>query len=399
MIPGTKVAFAPDQTNQSRQRLEMLQFPLHYQRRCSVSSSASQGVELLAVNPRASKAVIRLSKLAFLRAVDLIEDQISIDTSTRLMGLACLCPKLNDSSSFLPLHICHIKPRQDKVIPPPTVIIDASEPLKKIPNIIVRDGGVIIANFLSPELLKKTMAASEQWRRAATTLRADRRQWNPIYPAVNFMTLKQLMKNLVMASFRKAGSEYIDERSYTGEKLPSQKNGYMLASTAALRLTPGAKPQPLHRVRHSIFRLGTGSNSTYKNGLIAVVPGSNVWGPERSPKRRTTYRGAGENKCEAKDPDDLRTLIVVFAQRDYYRQDQDEVLSAPVEIARKLPEDILKLASYCKRPPRLNGRNDDSIGPLLDKAVGGVGYVKGHQHPFEFLHKDDASIGNLGLAI
>jgi hypothetical protein len=33
-------------------------------------------------------------------------------------------------------------------------------------------------------------------------------------------------------------------------------------------------------------------------------------------------------------------------QRDYFRQDQDEVLSTPIEIARKLPEDILKIAGY-----------------------------------------------------
>jgi hypothetical protein len=36
--------------------------------------------------------------------------------------------------------------------------------------------------------------------------------------------------------------------SYTGETLVPQKSGYMLASTAALRLVPGSKPQPLHRV-------------------------------------------------------------------------------------------------------------------------------------------------------
>lgn len=37
-----------------------------------------------------------------------------------------------------------------------------------------------------------------------------------------------------------------------------------------------------------------------------------------------------------------------FSQRDYYRPDQDEVLSTPIEIARKLPEDVLRLAGYCK---------------------------------------------------
>lgn len=66
------------------------------------------------------------------------------------------------------------------------------------------------------------------------------------------------------------------------------------------------------------------------------------------------YHGAGENKCNTKDLGALRTSIAVFAQRDNYRQDQTEVLSTPIGIARKLPEDILKLAEYCKRLPRSN---------------------------------------------
>lgn len=39
--------------------------------------------------------------------------------------------------------------------------------------------------------------------------------------------------------------------SYTGEKLLPQKSGYILGSTAAMRLVPGCKSQPLHRVRCS----------------------------------------------------------------------------------------------------------------------------------------------------
>jgi hypothetical protein len=43
---------------------------------------------------------------------------------------------------------------------------------------------------------------------------------------------------------------YSDEFfAYTGDKLIPQRSGYMLASTAALRIGPGAEPQPLHRVR------------------------------------------------------------------------------------------------------------------------------------------------------
>lgn len=197
--------------------------------------------------------------------------------------------------------------------------------------------------------------------------------------------------------------------SYTGETLVPQKSGYMLASTPALRLVPGAQPQPLHRdqiayqVRpdpsNPLFTpmigcLIAGSKSTYRNGATAVIPGSHLWPPSRAPKVEectyaemepgsalftlgSTYHGAGENKCEASDPHALRTLFAVFGQREHFRQDQDEVLSTPLEIARGLPDDILKLAGYYK-------------------AVGGVGYVEDHQAPIEFLHRDDNGIGKFG---
>lgn len=40
-----------------------------------------------------------------------------------------------------------------------------------------------------------------------------------------------------------------------------------------------------------------------------------------------------------------------YSQRDYFRADQDEVLSTPIEVARTLPDDVLRLAGYCKFPP------------------------------------------------
>jgi hypothetical protein len=43
---------------------------------------------------------------------------------------------------------------------PSLVTIDVSEPLEKINDIIARDGGVIVSNFLPPQLLKECMANS-----------------------------------------------------------------------------------------------------------------------------------------------------------------------------------------------------------------------------------------------
>jgi hypothetical protein len=44
---------------------------------------------------------------------------------------------------------------------PKIATIDASEPLDNILDAIARDGGVIVSNFLEPELLNDSMRASE----------------------------------------------------------------------------------------------------------------------------------------------------------------------------------------------------------------------------------------------
>ena len=55
---------------------------------------------------------------------------------------------------------------------PSLVTIEASEPLDKINKIIERDGGIIVSNFLSPELLKECMESSES---ESITLRRKKR--------------------------------------------------------------------------------------------------------------------------------------------------------------------------------------------------------------------------------
>jgi len=47
--------------------------------------------------------------------------------------------------------------------PRSVVTIDASEPLEKINSIIARDGGVIVSNFLSPELTQECLTAVEPY--------------------------------------------------------------------------------------------------------------------------------------------------------------------------------------------------------------------------------------------
>ncbi|KAJ5584725.1 uncharacterized protein N7459_004525 [Penicillium hispanicum] len=304
---------------------------------------------------------------------------------------------------------------------PPLITVDATESLEKIYEIIERDGGVIVSNFLSQELLKECMDSIEPYFQGRKTYdsNATYEELGPdFFPegsqriyALLAKIPDQIVKIMRLPIWQGVMGRFLNDEysSYTGDKLVPQKSGYMLASTAALRLVPGAKPQPLHRDQiayqtrpdpsNPLFTpmvgcLIAGSKCTYENGATAVIPGSHLWGPERVPKLEectyaemepgsalftlgSTYHAAGENICEKTDPLALRTLFAVFGQRDYYRQDQEEVLSTPLEIARRLPDDILRLAGYYK-------------------AVCGVGYVEDHQNPHELLHRDDLGAGKFG---
>ncbi|KAM0701712.1 hypothetical protein Q7P35_010621 [Cladosporium inversicolor] len=147
--------------------------------------------------------------------------------------------------------------------------IDASEPLDKILDIIAHDGGIIVSNLLSPELLNECMTAIEP-----------------------HMSGRKLYDS--KATHEELGDAFFSEGSQR-----VYKSGYMLGSTAALRLVPGATSQPLHRdqvayqVRpdpsNPLFTpvvgcLIAGSRCTYKNGATAVIPGSHLWASDRAPK-------------------------------------------------------------------------------------------------------------------
>ncbi|KAK8068771.1 phytanoyl-CoA dioxygenase [Apiospora phragmitis] len=167
--------------------------------------------------------------------------------------------------------------------------------------------------------------------------------------------------------------------SYTGETLVPQKSGYMLASTAALRLVPGAKRQPLHRDQiayqirpdpnNPLFTpmvgcLVAGSKCTFKNGATAVIPGSHMV---------ATHESTKIEECTYAEMEPGSALFTLGIRGSVH----------PLEVARKLPDDILRLAGY----------SDAETPPNSDKSVGGIGYVEDHQHPVEYLKKDKFSAG------
>ncbi|WVQ77582.1 hypothetical protein IAR50_007270 [Cryptococcus sp. DSM 104548] len=295
--------------------------------------------------------------------------------------------------------------------PASVTTLDASEPLERIFEVIARDGAVIIANFLPAELLNEYLTGIEPYfeeRDIYTSSSADSELGADFFPNMSKRVYgllgkvpKAISGTMKLPLWQAIMDKFLSDEfsSYTGHNLLPQKSSFMLGSTAAMRLVPGANAQPLHRdqmpylVRQDpenplftpmIGCLIAGSKCTAKNGATMCIPGSHLWPGDRAPNVEeavpaemdpgsalitlgNTYHGAGKNQCDPSDPDALRTIFSCFGQRDYFRQDQEEILSTPIEVVKTLDEETLRLAGFFK-------------------SKGGVGYVENHEDPIQYLN-------------
>lgn len=93
-------------------------------------------------------------------------------------------------------------------MPPPLARIDVTEPLETILHAIEKDGGVIVTNFLSLDLLKESMEASECGLQHHL-MYTDILQSSLTSLATNCMTPKPHTKNLEQTSFQKDPKEFM----------------------------------------------------------------------------------------------------------------------------------------------------------------------------------------------
>ncbi|KAI5475109.1 hypothetical protein MNV49_001934 [Pseudohyphozyma bogoriensis] len=293
--------------------------------------------------------------------------------------------------------------------------IDASEPLEKIIEALCRDGGVIVANLLSPELVEETRVAIEPfitgratYSSTATDNEAGKAFFPPgttrLYGLVDRIP-DQLAKIVRTPAWKGIMDHFLtgEYTSWKGDELFTSKYGYTFNTTAVLRLAPGVKAQPLHQDDAKfqanedpikpvmVGCLIAGTDCTKKNGATAVIPGSHLWGRNRQPFPEectqavmkagsalftlgATFHGASANNADPSDHDAYRTLYAVFAQRDNFRPNLNHTLSTPIDVARRLPEDLLRLAGYYK-------------------ALGGLNFVEDHQHSIEFMQDPENKLG------
>tara|TARA_Y100001934_G_scaffold59533_1_gene73763 strand:- start:3518 stop:4498 length:981 start_codon:yes stop_codon:yes gene_type:complete len=144
---------------------------------------------------------------------------------------------------------------------------------------------------------------------------------------------------------------------------------YQLNVAGVIQIEPGEGGQPLHRdtalypFRHPCPPILMGTmwairDFTEANGGTRLVPGSHMWKWDREPFEDevisvempagslliydgSAWHGGGENKSNA-----VRTGLAIQYSVGWLRQEENQYLTNPPEVAREYPEELQRLIGY-----------------------------------------------------
>lgn len=171
---------------------------------------------------------------------------------------------------------------------------------------------------------------------------------------------------------------------------------YQLNYSGIMHLLPGAKAQELHRdgdlypFRHPcppmlMPTMWSLTDFTVENGGTLLVPGSHRWDEDRDPSPSEiisavmpagslliylggTIHGGGANRSDAE-----RTGLAFQYSLGWLRQEENQYLANPPEVARTYPERLQRLIGYDYGAPYLGFVDGDSPQRLLQEPHDGPG--------------------------
>ena len=165
---------------------------------------------------------------------------------------------------------------------------------------------------------------------------------------------------------------------------------YRLHVTMLVELMPGEVRQEIHRdgeiypVRHpappmTLAAFWAYTDFTEENGATLVAPGSHRWPQERQPEEHELvqavmpkgsmllYTSSVWHGNEANQSNAVRTGMGLHYSLGWLRQEENQVLSSPPEVARHFPEQLQRLIGYDFGGPYLGFvEQGNPIGLLRD---------------------------------
>ena len=150
-------------------------------------------------------------------------------------------------------------------------------------------------------------------------------------------------------------------------------DGYQLHFTSAVSIGPGESKQILHRdrgiwggylprrIEPLMSTIWAVTEFTKENGATQIVPGSHLWEKDRIPEENeiayaemkpgsvllytgTVLHGGGSNSSK----NDIRTGVFLHYALNWLRQEENQYLSCPPDIAKDIPQEVRSLIGYSK---------------------------------------------------
>jgi ectoine hydroxylase-related dioxygenase (phytanoyl-CoA dioxygenase family) len=174
----------------------------------------------------------------------------------------------------------------------------------------------------------------------------------------------------------------------TTRKVLAHAMSFQLHLTQVIAIGPGEPPQPIHRDQWAFdfFPFPKGyevqcntlwamTDFTEQNGATRVVPGSNHFEDKLQFKEKDSvpaemtkgsvllYTGAVYHGGGANRSDTTRVGINITYNVSWLRQEENQYLSVPLEVARTLPVELLRLMGYARGAYAL-GYVDDLRDPI-----------------------------------
>jgi ectoine hydroxylase-related dioxygenase (phytanoyl-CoA dioxygenase family) len=259
----------------------------------------------------------------------------------------------------------------------PVEHLPASTTPDAIQKILVRDGCVVVDHLAEPGQLERFRAEMQPFF-DATALGPDDFSGRRTRRTGGLVARSETARKLVMHPLV-VGSV---------KQLLADATSIHLHLTQVIAIGPGESAQPIHRDQWAFdfFPFPTGyeaqcntiwalSDFTKKNGATRVIPGSTTYedklqlGIEASEPAEmeagsvlfytgSLYHGGGANRSDA-----VRTGINITYARSWLRQEENQYLTVPHEVARNLDTPLLKMLGYARGAYAL-GYVDDLRDPM-----------------------------------
>jgi len=271
-------------------------------------------------------------------------------------------------------------------------------PIEELQRIFERDGALIVAEAMSPALLRQTLDEVMPYVEATAAGRDSFTGYRTTRTGA-LVARSPACRDLVMNAMVRGVCDRV--------LLPNCER-YQLHLTQVIRIMSGQGAQPIHRDRwawgarlrglepqlNTIWAL---SRFTFENGATHVVPGSTDWPDKREATAEeigyaemdagsvliysgSVFHGGGANVTD----EDRIGLNITYAL-GWLRQEENQYLACPPEIAKTLDHDLQAMIGYQMgqyalgyfTPPLPPGHGPEIVGPEWALRGGDDGSVFG----------------------